>query len=192
VDESKDITGILAGVSAGDRSAIARLLPLVYGDLRQKAGSLFRGQNPAHTLQPTALVHEVYLKLARSDGQPWESRRHFMAVAATAMRQVLADHARDRRRQKRGGDVHRVTLQDVPANEPGLDVDLVALDEALAALAVLSERQARIVELRFLAGLNANEIAELLEVSRRTVELDWRVARAWLRQRLADTDAERP
>lgn len=125
------------------------------------------------------------MKLVRVDGRSWESRRHFMAVAATAMRQVLADHARDRRRLKRGGDARKFTLHESHLADLGTEIDLVDLDDALAELAGLDARQSRIVELRFLSGLNTEEIAELLGVGRRTVELDWRVARAWLRKKLS-------
>lgn len=185
--DSSDVTSMLCRVKSGDTSVAAALLPLVYDDLRAQAASLFRSQNIEHTLQPTALVHEAYLKLVKAEGQSWESRRHFMAVAATAMRQVLADHARDRRRLKRGGSAgQRVTLHDSHAADLGTFVDVVDLDDALGELAQLDARQSRIVELRFLSGLNTDEIAELIGVSRRTVELDWRVARAWLRKRLAE------
>jgi RNA polymerase sigma factor (TIGR02999 family) len=185
--QGQDVTHILARVRSGDTSAAAALLPLVYDDLRAQAAGLFRAQNPEHTLQPTALVPEVYLKLVKSDSNSWASRRHFMAVAATAMRQVLADHARDRRRLKRGGEARKVVLHESHLVDLGSAVDLVDLDGALAELAALDPRQARIVELRFLSGLNTEEIADLIGVARRTVELDWRVARAWLRKRLSRT-----
>lgn len=181
-----DVTDMLTRVKEGDSSAAAALLPLVYQDLRAQAAGLLSVQNPDHTLQPTALVHEAYMKLVRVDGRLWESRRHFMAVAATAMRQVLSDHARNRRRLKRGGGVRRDPYRESLVFEPGLNVDLVELDDALVELARLDERQSRIVELRFLSGLDTKEIAELLGVAKRTVELDWRVARAWLRMRLSE------
>ncbi|HPF39387.1 MAG TPA: sigma-70 family RNA polymerase sigma factor [Phycisphaerae bacterium] len=184
-----DVTQMLAKVRAGDSSAAAALLPLVYEDLRAQAAVLFRAQNPEHTLQPTALVHEAYLKLVKSASNSWESRRHFMAVAATAMRQVLADHARDRRRLKRGGGAAKITLHDNYLTDQTAQIDLVELDDALAELSKLDPRQSRIVELRFLSGLNAEEIADLLGVSRRTVELDWRIARAWLRKRITETNS---
>lgn len=184
--QDPDVTHILARVKSGDTSAAAALLPLVYDDLRAQAAGLFLAQNPEHTLQPTALVHEAYLKLVKAEGQSWESRRHFMAVAATAMRQVLADHARDRRRLKRGGDARKITLHESHLSVEGTGFDLVDLDDALSELAGLNARQSRIVELRFLSGLSTEEIAEFLGVARRTVELDWRVARAWLRNRLSE------
>ncbi|MCB9851675.1 MAG: sigma-70 family RNA polymerase sigma factor [Phycisphaerales bacterium] len=180
---------MLLRVGRGDSSATAALLPMVYDDLRAQAASLFRSQSLEHTLQPTALVHEAYLKLVKSEGQSWESRRHFMAVAATAMRQVLSDHARDRRRLKRGGGAQKVAQHESHAVDFGSAVDIVDLDDALGELAQRDARQSRIVELRFLSGLNTEEIADLLGVSRRTVELDWRVARAWLRKRLAEASA---
>lgn len=184
-----DVTNMLTKVKEGDSSAAAALLPLVYQDLRAQAAGLLSVQNPDHTLQPTALVHEAYMKLVRVDGRSWESRRHFMAVAATAMRQVLYDHARDRRRLKRGGGVRRDPYRESLVFEPGLNVDLVELDDALLELARLDERQSRIVELRFLSGLETKEIAEILDVSKRTVELEWRVARAWLRKKLSEACA---
>lgn len=173
----------------GDSTAAEVLLPLVYDDLRAAAGALFQGQNAGHTLQPTALVHEAYVRLISGRETTYECRRHFFAVAAMAMRQVLANHARDARRLKRGGGARRVSLTESEASSAidrsdDADFDLVDLDDALTELASLNERHARIVEMRFLAGLSTDDIAGQLGVSRRTVELDWRTARAWLRTRL--------
>lgn len=152
-------------------------LPAVYAELRALAASYFRGRG-GHTLQPTALVHEAYLRLRKHEGAIVD-RAHFFAVAATAMRQILTDHARRHRAQKRGGaDQERVTLSNVAAFES--PIDLVELDQLLSRLAALDERQARLVELRFFAGLTEEEAAELLGVSLRTVQKDWRKARAWL------------
>jgi RNA polymerase sigma factor (TIGR02999 family) len=157
--------------------------PRIYGELRALAASYFRGR-PGQTLQPTALVHEAYLRLARADAEQWKDRAHFMAVAATAMRQILLDAARRRLAQKRGGaGRERVTLSNLPAFEP--TVDLVALDDLLAKLAALDERQARLVELRFFGGLTEDEAADALGVSLRTVQKDWRKAKAWLMAELA-------
>jgi RNA polymerase sigma factor (TIGR02999 family) len=180
---------MLSRLKRGESSAAASMLPLVYDNLRAQAAALFRSRNQRHTLQPTALVHEAYLKLVHSDSGPLNGRSHFMAVAATAMRQVLADHARGRRRLKRGGDTPRVTISESDVVGQESPIDLVDLNDALTELAKLDERQARIVELRFLSGLNTQEIADLLDISRRTVELDWRFARAWLRRRLAEAGA---
>jgi len=184
---SHEITLLLDRIRQGDVEATERLLPIVYERLRAMAGALFRGQSPSHTLQPTALVHEAYLKLVDGPGgekAAWESRAHFMAVASLAMRQILADHARARRARKRGGDLHRVTLDEPSAQGRTSEVDLLDLDDALAELARLNERHARIVEWRFFGGLTTQEIANLLGVSRTTVDNDWRVARAWLSARL--------
>jgi RNA polymerase sigma-70 factor (ECF subfamily) len=169
---------------AGDEAAANQLLPIVYDELRARARYYLRSGRAGDTLQPTALVHEAYLRLA---GQPagWEGRTHFYAVAAMAMRQILIDHARYRGRGKRGGDVARVTLSDAVARVSEPDVDVFALGEALERLATLNERHARIVELRYLAGLTVDEVAEVLGVSRRTVESDWTFARAWLKAELA-------
>lgn len=182
-----DATLILDRIAAGDPKASDDLLPLVYDQLRALAGSFFRGQPANITLEPTALVHEAYLKLVRAaEAGRWESRAHFMAVAATAMRQILQDRARRRRAVKHGGQAERVNLSNVtPATEH--TPDIVDLDEALQKLASLSERQHRIVELRFFGGLNNEEIAHVLKSSVSTVEKEWVRARAWLSAELAET-----
>jgi RNA polymerase sigma-70 factor (ECF subfamily) len=198
VAAQQQVTQLLEAVQAGRASAADQLLPLVYDELRALAGSLFRGQRPDHTLQPTALVHEAYARMVKpaaettgsSEKAQWNSRAHFFAVAATAMRQVLANHARDRRRAKRGGGWHRVTLSEHLTPTSERDVDLLALDEALQALAKLDERQGRIVELRFFAEMSVEEIAHVLEVSTSTVEREWRMARAWLSARLRASEEE--
>ena len=184
-EQNTEITQILGELSHGEPSAAERLLPHVYEELRALAGSFFRQQRADHTLQPTALVHEAYVKLVGSRQSHWESRKHFFDVAAMAMRQLLADHARRQKAAKRGGDLSRVTLIDSGKPAPHrMDVDLIALDEALSKLSELDPRQGRIVELRFLAGLSVDETAEVLGVSARTVKLDWQMARAWLRREL--------
>jgi RNA polymerase sigma-70 factor, ECF subfamily len=155
----------------------AVLLPKVYGELRALAASYFRGR-PDQTLQPTALVHEALLRLLKP-GAPIKDRSHFFAIAATAMRQILTDRARRRRAQKRGGpERERVTLSNIAAFES--PIDLVVLDELLTRLAALDERQARLVELRFFAGMTEEEAADTLDVSLRTVQKEWRKAKAWL------------
>jgi len=176
-------------MSAGDRSARGALLPLVYADLRAQAEAYFRSQRDNHTLQPTALVHEAYLRLMGNADLEWEGRSHFLAVAAMAMRNVLADHARRRRAEKRGGAWDRVTLTGLGSDAGERAIDALDLDEALQALARIDERQARIVELRFYGGLTVEEVAHVLEVSSRTIALDWRMARAWLRNRLDGEEA---
>lgn len=183
---SEDITIILHKAVRGDASAVAALMPLVYNELRALAGSYFRSQRPEHTLQPTALVHESYMKLVGASHISWESRAHFFEIAAKAMREILADHARRKKAAKRGGGQGRITLFGlITPHTEAAQIDLVALDEALTKLAALSERQSRIVEMRFLAGLNENETAHVLGVNTRTVQRDWRVAKAFLKAELA-------
>ena len=180
------VTRIIAELSQGDRSAAQRLLPHVYAELRELASGMFQQQRQSHTLQPTALVHEAYLKLVGSADQGWTSRKHFFDVAAMAMRQLLADHARRLASQKRGGGMCRVTLSDVATPiEDTSDIDLFVLDEAMEKLSSLDPRQGRIAELRYLAGLTVEETAEVLDVSPRTVKLDWQMARSFLRRELS-------
>ena len=178
-------TALLVRVNDGDSAAAHELLPLVYEQLRALAGSYFRGQPADHSLQPTALVHEAYLKLVNAPDSDWQGRVHFCAVAATAMRQILHDRARRRRAAKRGGDAKRVPLDQVETPSGGETIDLVALDAGLERLAQLAPRQARIVELRYFGGLTIAQAADVLDVSHGTVENDWRVARAWLHRELS-------
>ena len=185
-----DVTQLLQRISAGDTKAQSEFLPLVYDHLRALAASHI-GRGRDRTLQPTALVHELFLKLA--PGATFQSRGHFMAVAATAMRQILIDHARKSSAQKRGGDRARVSLSDIRPGDvagaaPDDGVDLVALHDALERLAKLDERGARLVELRVFGGLSQQEAAEVLGVSLRTVEREWRRLRAWLARELAVDD----
>ncbi len=193
-DARTRVTEIVAGLSAGDsteRSA-EELLPLVYQQLRRMAGRYMRHEGPGHTLPATALVHEAYLKLVDQSRVGWQGRGHFFAAGARVMRRVLIDHARGRGRQRRGGGWRRVTLaESLLGGGPGAPAaaglegeQLLALDDALGKLAGLDERQARIVELRFFGGLTHAEAAAVLGVSRRTVDRDWRFARAWLRKEL--------
>ncbi len=180
-----DATLHVTRISAGDESAVSALMPMVYEELRKLAAIHLSRERPDHTLQPTALAHEAYLKLVDQTQAHWKDRAHFLAVAAEAIRRILIDHARGRLASKRGGGGHKLTLSfasDVP--EKNTDVDLVELDEALDRLALLNERQAKVVELRFYAGLDVEETAEVLRVSPRTVKGDWRVARAWLQREL--------
>jgi RNA polymerase sigma factor (TIGR02999 family) len=181
----EDITKILRAAGAGDGSAIDRLMPLVYDELRALAESYLQRERADHTLQATALVHEVYVRLVRQEEVEWQNRAHFFAVAAQAIRRILVDHARGHQRLKRGGDRQRVRLEEDAAFARERDLDLLALDEAMDRLAKLSERQARVVELRFFGGIGLKEIAEVLGVSPRTVDGDWSMARAWLRRELS-------
>jgi len=178
---------LLERVARGDEVATEALLPIVYDDLRAMAGSQFRAQPVAHTLQPTALVHEAYLRMVQSNSDAPRNKSHFMAVAATAMRQILHDRARRKGAQKRGGpDAKREPLETIAEPSTSSTVDLIALDDALTQLTELAPRQARIVELRYFGGLTIDEAARVLDVSHGTVESDWRVARAWLRRALKD------
>jgi RNA polymerase sigma factor (TIGR02999 family) len=183
-----DVTRILARVRDGEEGAGDQLFALLYAELHGLADRLFRSQRPQHTLQPTALVHEAWLKMLRPAGEaaPWRDRVHFFAVAARAMRQILVNHARDRSAQKRGGgrDARRVTLAGVASPASGRELEILAVEEALAKLAELDERQARIAELKLFSGLTNREVAEAVERPLRTVELDWKMAKSWLAGRL--------
>lgn len=179
------IARLVAQSVAGDAGAAEVVFPLVYDELRRVAASALRRERVGHTLQPTALVHEVFLRLADTPDTPWESRAHFVAIAARVMRRVLVDHARRRNALKRGTGEIRVPLDDVDVPAATLDVDLVSLDQALARLATFDERQARIVELRFFGGLSVPETAVLIGASERTVKRDWQIARAWLTRELS-------
>jgi RNA polymerase sigma factor (TIGR02999 family) len=176
----------------GDEQAASALFPRVYAQLRRIAGSYFRGQNREHTLQPTALVHEAFLRLVRKQPGCWNDRTHFIAIAAVAMRQILVEHARKRSAQKRGGNEHRIPMQalekapDAGGAEPLTRVDILALDAALSRLQTLAPRQARIIELQYFGGLTVEETAQVLGVSKGLVEKDWRRARAFLRSALAE------
>lgn len=179
------ITQILYRISTGDRSAADGLMPLVYDNLRRLANSLLVYEPRETTLQPTELVHEAYLKLVDQTRVNWRGRSHFFAVGAQAMRRILVDRARDRSAKKRGGSLVRVQLRDADELLVFHDDDLLALNEALANLEELDQRQARIVEMRFFGGLTGEEIGEVLGVSRKTVQTEWRIARAWLRNGLS-------
>ena len=177
---ASEVTRILATLSNGDRSAAADLLPLVYEELRSLANHYFADERSDHTLQATALVHEAYLKLVKGEPRKWDNRAHFFRVAAAVMRHILVDHARKGRRQKRGGGGRKLPLDEAAAMFEERALDLIALDEALVKLASIDPRKSRIVELRFFAGLNVEEVAETLNVSPRTVKSDWSFAKLWL------------
>jgi len=181
----QSVTELLDAWGRGDRGALDALIPRLYAELRRQAERALRGQPAGHTLQPTALVHEAYVRLANQPGAGGQSRAHFFAVAAMVMRSVLVDHARARQRVKRGGDPQRLTLgaADDVAN-PEAAVDVVALDEALDRLAAHDQRKARIVELRYFVGLGIEETARALDASPATVKREWTAARAWLRREL--------
>lgn len=181
-----DVTVVLEQMRKGEKGAADKLLPLVYDEFRALARHYLAQERANHTLQPTALVHEAYMKLVDQTRVDWQGRSHFFAVAAQAMRRILVDHARSRQRDKRGGGRARVVLDEDVALSPQKDEDVLALDEALEKLATLDPRQAKVVELRFFGGMSVEEVAEALNVSKRTVEGDWTFARAWLSRELRD------
>ena len=185
-DASTNLTQMLVDTSnARPQDVAKKLMPLVYDELRALAQKYLRSERPEHTLQPTALVHEAFLRLVDQSRVDWKGRTHFYAVGAAAMRRILIDHARGRGRNKRGGDWRRVVLDGVETPPSLKDVDSTALHDALETLAKLDEQQARIVELRFFGGLKVDEVAHFLGVSKRKVEGDWAHAKAWLRSALA-------
>ena len=181
-----DVTRILSAVEHGDPQAAEQLLPLVYDELRKLAAQKLACEAPGQTLQATALVHEAYLRLVGDAPSPWDSRGHFFAAAAEAMRRILIDKARQKRRPKHGGQCRRVHLDDVSASVGQPADDLLALDEALSALAAVAPRKAELVKLRFYAGLTIPEAAAALGISEATAQRDWTYARTWLFCRLAD------
>jgi RNA polymerase sigma factor (TIGR02999 family) len=184
----REITELIADVRRGDNVAAEDLFRRVYRELRQLAANYMRRERRDHTLQPTALVHEAYLRVLKERDVSYENRAHFFGVAANVMRRILVDHARAHRAEKRGGRDVKVTLEDTPAIAVENFDYILDVDEALDRLAVLDPRQARIVELRFFAGLSVEQTAEVLGVTSRTVVRDWRVARAWLQRELAAPD----
>jgi RNA polymerase sigma factor (TIGR02999 family) len=181
-----ETTQLLRAWAGGDRGALDRLTPRVYDELRRIAAHFMRNEQPGRTIQTTALVHEAYLKLIDIDNVDWRHRAHFFAVSAQIMRHILLDHARRRVAAKRGGAGPRVNLDAVPDLGSSPSNELIALDDALNALAKLDPRKAQVIELRFFAGLSVEETAEVLSLSPDTVMRDWRLARAWLRAELAD------
>lgn len=187
----EDVTHILQEWSAGTNNAHERLMPLVYAELRRLARHYLRKERSGHTLQPTALVHEAYLKLIDQTRVSWQNRAHFYGVAAQLMRRILVDHARAAAAEKRGGDATRFTLDEARLQlRQQKSVDLIALDEVLQRLAKIDARKSRVVEMRFFGGLREDEIAECLGVSTKTVTRDWQMAKLWLYSELAATDTD--
>jgi len=180
-----EITQLLQGWRDGDRGALDTLLPLVYRELRRLAHFHLRNERPHHTLQSAALVHEAYCRMVGQDPPELENRTHFFAVAAQLMRQVLVDYARRHRAAKRGGSVCKVSLEDATILPRQKDADVVAVDDALKALAKIDPRQSRIVELRFFAGLSLEEISAAMGIAPATVQRDWTAARAWLHREMS-------
>lgn len=177
---SPDVTRLLVAWSHGDQAAQEALIPLIYEELRRLARHYMRNESPGHTLQTTALVNEAYLKLVNHKEANWQSRAHFFAVSAQSMRHILVDLARSRGRLRRGGDSPKLSLDEALVFTPDRASELVALDDALTALAQLDERKSRIIEMRFFGGLSIEETAEVLKLSHATVEREWKRARAWL------------
>lgn len=177
---AQDVTRLLSEAAEGSSAAVEELTPIVYADLHERAARCLQRERPGHTLQPTALVHEAYVRLVGQNDVDWKGRTHFLAVASRAMRRILTDYARARGRLKRGGGLGRVTLEGIATGGAGRDVDLIELDDALERFARLDPRASRVVELRFFGGLTDDEAARTLGVSPRTVRGDWAVARAWL------------
>jgi len=181
----KEITQLLIAWNRGDQQARDELIQHIYDELRRIAGGYLRRERPDHTLQPTALVNETYLRLIDQSRVNWQNRAHFFGAAARLMRQVLINHAEARRAAKRGGEAERVSLSDVDHFSVGQDVDLLALNEALRNLERIDPQQGQIVELRYFSGLTIEEIAEVIGVSPATVKREWSTARAWLRRELS-------
>ena len=183
VPSTKDITRLLAAWSAGDQAALERLTPLVHQELHRLARAYMSRENPAHTLQATALVNEAYLRLIDSSRVQWQNRTHFFALSARLMRHILVDFARSRQSLKSGGEAHWVSFDERMPFSAQSEEDLVALDEALKDLARVEPRQSQVIELRFFGGLSLKETAEALRISVASVRRDWALARAWLRRR---------
>ncbi len=187
--EPRDVTQLLNAAAAGSGAAANDLLPLVYDALRSLAADLFLNERRNHTLEATALVHEAYVRLVQQRDMEWSSRGQFFVIAGKAMRNILVDHARGKGRQKRGGGWERITLENIGREDGSGALDMLALDEALTRLSAMDERKARLVELRFFAGLSSDDAAKVLGISRSTAAEEWRMARAWLYRELGDAEA---
>jgi RNA polymerase sigma factor (TIGR02999 family) len=184
-DSSGEVTLLLNELQRGDKDALGRLIPLVYGELRRLAGHYLQAERVGHTLQPTALVNEAYLRLVEQDRADWRNRAQFLGVAAQLMRRILVDYARARETAKRGGPAVRMDVENLEGGIDGTQIEeILAVDEAIERLTALDPQQARVVELRYFAGLTIEETAEALGVSPRTVKREWAMAAAWLRSEL--------
>jgi RNA polymerase sigma-70 factor (ECF subfamily) len=181
---SANVTELLIGWSNGDKAALDALMPVVYDELRRQASRYLRRERVGHTLQTTALIHEAYLRLIDQKNVHWQNRAHFYGIAAQMMRRILVDHARTKKRAKRGGSDVRISLTDATLKSPGQNFDIEALDEALERLAAIDAQQSRIVEMRFFSGLTVEETAEVLGISPATVKRDWSLAKAWLHREI--------
>ncbi len=188
--QSQAVTSLLSRASAGDATATNELFPLVYDELKAIASAQLSKERPGHTLQATALVNEAYLRLVGPSDRGWENRAHFFGAAARAIRRILTDHARGRNRVKRGGGDAPLSLDESLVSAPGRSLDLVALDEALEELAAMDEPKARLVELRFFAGLSVEDAAAALGISPRTAAREWEFARVWLHREVSKGDKD--
>ena len=186
---SQDVTGLLVAWSNGDQGALDSLVRIIYAELHRLAGRYMRNESPDHTLNTTALVNEAYLRLVNQNHVNWQNRAHFFAISANLMRRILIDFARSRGYLKRGGAVPHISLEEAPSVCDQADVNLIALDEALDALAAVDERKSKVVELRFFGGLSVEETAEVLRISSDTVIRDWRLAKLWLLHELSRGEA---
>lgn len=187
----EEVTVLLGQIAKGNDAAAAQLIPIVYDELRRLAGGYMRRERQDHTLQPTALVHEAYLKLIEQRAVDWQGRSHFFAIAAQTMRRILIDHARGHLRDKRGGGAIAVPLDEALVFSPEQSAELVMLDASLERLAKLDPRQSKIVELRFFGGLTVEQTAEMLGISAKTVKRDWSMAKAWLHGDMKTSDGQR-
>jgi RNA polymerase sigma factor (TIGR02999 family) len=184
-DKSHQVTQLLIQWSEGNEMALEELMPLVYDELRMMARRHMNSQNKGHTFQTTELIHEAYLKLAKNDGQNWDNRAHFFGVASKAMRHILVDYARSKNRDKRGGWQDKITLTEDLNSSGQKPEDILALDEALDKLTELEERKSKVVELKYFGGMTFEEIARILDISKKTAQRDWRFARMWLLREMA-------
>ena len=182
--QSHEVTQLLLAWNKGDQAALDKLIPLVHVELRRLARNYMRRERTGHTLQTTALINEAYLRLIDQKNVHWQNRAHFFGIAAQLMRRILVDHARTKKRAKRGGSDVRVSFSEATIKAKDQDLDIVALDEALERLAKIDEQQSKIVELRFFSGLTVEETAEVLSISPATVKRDWSMAKAWLHREL--------
>ena len=182
----QEITQILHEWKKGDDSAVERLFPFVYEELKRRARTYLRGERANHTLQPTALVHEAYMRLVDVDSVDWQDRVHFYAIASNVMRRILVDHARTLKRAKRGGGDYKIPISDIQIASKGDALELLNLDEALKNLAELDERKSKVVEMSYFGGMKQKEIAAALGIAEKTVQRDWRFAKLWLYRALTD------
>lgn len=179
-----DVTQVLQAAGRGDKGALSDLFPLIYAELRKIAAARMAGESPGHTLQPTALVHEAWLRLTKGEDQTWQNRAHFFGAAAEAMRRILVEHARRKAALKHGGGQQRLNIEDLDPAQATPDEKILLIDEALEELERINSERARVVVLKFFAGMTNNEVAETLHISRSTVDRHWECARTWLFQKI--------